>query len=91
MVRDYARAVHLGRTYNVRNQLIGRALNRLAYFTTLIGDQKLGGYVTNTNDPMDASGSRKLSYTPFMYVQMRPGLPASPPQNGAGAPLPPPP
>ncbi|CAN5388895.1 hypothetical protein BH09MYX1_BH09MYX1_19910 [soil metagenome] len=88
MVRDYARAVHLGRTYNVRNALIARALNRLAYFTTLIGDDKLGTKVRATKDPTDASGSRTLSYTPFMYVQMRPGLPSALPQNGAGAPLP---
>ncbi len=88
MVRDYARAVHLGKVYNVRNPLIARALNRLAYFTTLIGDDKMGSYVRQTKDPTDPSGSKLLSYSPFMYVQMRPGLPASPPQNGAGAPLP---
>ncbi len=45
-------------------------------------------YVNATIDPTDKSGARKLSYTPGMYLQMRPGLPAVLPENGSAAPLP---
>ncbi len=48
MVRRYATAVALARQYNVKNAAVTHAIGRLAYFTDLIGDAKLGEYVTKT-------------------------------------------
>ncbi len=86
MVRYYAQAVALSRAYNVRNPGVARAVARLAYFTDLIGDPKMATYVSSTNDPTH-QGS-KLSYTNQMYVQTRPGLPETLPENGSALPLP---
>jgi hypothetical protein len=86
MVRYYATAVAYAREYNVRNPEVQNAIGRLAYYTDIIGDAKLGGYVTSTNDPVK-TGS-KLTYSPRMYVQTRPGLASLPPPNGDAKPLP---
>jgi tetratricopeptide (TPR) repeat protein len=88
LVRRYAQAVKLAQTYNVRTAWVTRAVARLAYLTDIIGNQKMRQYVTSTTDPTDPSKVRKLSYTDNMYVQMRPGLPATPALTGVAAPLP---
>jgi hypothetical protein len=110
MARYYAQAVHLARTYNVRNPAVTRAIARLAFFTdsgTELGEGPkpcysddianpidkvkqcgIGPFVSGTTDPTDKTGIRKLQYSSGMYVQMRPGLPAALPENGAAAPLP---
>ncbi|HSQ64464.1 MAG TPA: tetratricopeptide repeat protein, partial [Polyangiaceae bacterium] len=88
MVRYYAQAVALARQYNVRNPSVARAINRLASLTPLIGDAKMATYVSSTTDPNDPAHSRRLSYTNGMYLQTRPGLPATPPENGTAMPLP---
>ena len=87
MVRRYATAIALARKYNVRNTQITKAIGRLAYFTDIIGDAKLGQYVTNTPDPTN-KGATKLTYAPGQYVQTRPGLAALPPPQGDANPLP---
>ncbi len=87
MVRRYATAVTLAQTYNVRNQEVTRAIGRLAYFTDIIGDAKLGQFVTNTPDPTN-KGATKLTYRPGQYVQTRPGLAALPSSKGTAIPLP---
>ena len=86
MVRYYATAVAYARKYNVRNPAINRAISRLAYYTDIIGDANMQKYVTNTNDPVNKGA--KLSYTPNMYVQTRPGLTTLPPPSGEAKPLP---
>ena len=72
MIRRYATAVAYARKYNVKNAAVTRAIGRLAYYTDIIGDAKMGQYVSNTPDP--TSPGSKLSYTSNMYVQTRPGL-----------------
>lgn len=86
MVRYYATAVAYARKFNVRNNTINRAISRLAYYTDIIGDANMQKYVTNTNDPVNKGA--KLSYTPNMYVQTRPGLTTLPPPSGEAKPLP---
>ncbi|MBK6690934.1 MAG: hypothetical protein IPG50_01790 [Myxococcales bacterium] len=88
MVRRYATAVALARQYNVKNAAVTHAIGRLAYFTDLIGDAKLGEYVTKTIDPNDPSKSKKLDYRPGQYLQSRPGLPQVAAPSGAADPLP---
>jgi hypothetical protein len=88
MVRRYSTAVALGRQYNVRNVWVTRAINRLAYFTDIIGDAKLKEYVTKTNDPTDPGKTKKLDYRDGQFVQQRPGITSVPPPSGAADPLP---
>jgi tetratricopeptide (TPR) repeat protein len=88
MVQRYAKAVALARKYNVRNDEVTHAIARLAYFTDIIGNDKMRGYVTQTRDPTDPSNSRTLSYSDGMYLQSRPGLTATPAPLGEGLPLP---
>jgi tetratricopeptide (TPR) repeat protein len=88
MVRDYAGAVALARKYNVRNKEITLAINRLAYFTDIIGDAKMKDYVTATVDPTDPAKQAHLNYSDGMFVQQRPGLSATPPPDANSQPLP---
>jgi tetratricopeptide (TPR) repeat protein len=87
MVRRYATAVAYARKFNVKNPAITKAIGRLAYYTDIIGDAKMQQYVTNAPDPT-TKGATKLSYTPNMYVQTRPGLTALPVAQGDSKPLP---
>ncbi len=88
MVRNYVTAVVLARKYNVRNAAVARAINRLAYFTDIIGDTNMRTYVTNTNDPADPNKTAKLDYKDGMFVQQRPGIAAVPPPDANDEPLP---
>jgi hypothetical protein len=88
MVRRYATAVTLARKYNVRNPSVARAINRLAYFTDIIGDQNMRTYVTGTIDPTDASKAAHLDYKDGQFVQSRPGIAATPPPDANAEPLP---
>ena len=87
MVRHYGTAVAYARKYNVKNTAITRAIGRLAYYTDIIGDAKMQQYVTNAPDPTNKTGG-KLTYTPNMYVQTRPGLTSLPPAQGNAISLP---
>ncbi len=83
MVRRYASAVALARKYNVRNDAVQHAIEKLAYYTDIIGEAKMREYVTATPDPID--GSKKLEYRDGMYVQSRPGLTSTPAANGGAS------
>lgn len=88
MVRRYATAVELARNYGVRGAAVANAVNRLAYFTDIIGNEKLRQYVTATTDPNDPAHQRKLAYTDGMFVQRRPGIASVPAPSGVASPLP---
>ncbi|MFO0677626.1 MAG: tetratricopeptide repeat protein [Polyangiaceae bacterium] len=88
MVRNYATAVALARQYNVKNPTVSHAIARLAYFTDILGDVKMKGYVEKTRDPNDPAKAKMLSYSDGMYVQARSGIALLPPTNGNGSPLP---
>lgn len=88
MVRRYATSVAYARKYNVKNGSITKAIGRLAYYTDIIGDAKMQGYVTASPDPTVKGGTSKLPYTPNQYVQTRPGLTSLPAAQGNATPLP---
>jgi hypothetical protein len=79
MIDRYGNAVMLARRYNVSNPAIVHAIQRLAFFTDVIGEAKL---------PQYASRVKELNYTPGMFLRIRPGLDTAPPSNGTPAPLP---
>jgi outer membrane protein assembly factor BamD (BamD/ComL family) len=79
MVDRYGNSVMLARRYNVSNPAIVHAIQRLAFFTDVIGEAKLPQYAARVKD---------LNYTPGMFLRMRPGLVTAPESNGMAAPLP---
>jgi hypothetical protein len=85
MVRHYALAMVIARQYNVRNTWTQKAVSRLAYFTDIIGDDKLATYVTKTTN---FTNGEKLQYSPGDFVKGRPGLVGTPAPNGEAIPLP---
>ena len=88
MVRRYATAVALARKYNVRSAAVQKAIAKLAYYTDIIGDAKMQGYVTGTIDPTDPNKSAHLEYKDGQFVQSRPGLTAMPTGDAKAEPLP---
>lgn len=78
MVDRYGRAITMARRYNVSNPAIVRAIQRLAFFTDVIGEAKLSNYT---------QGISELNYTPGMFLRIRPGLVTAPEVGGA---MPPP-
>jgi hypothetical protein len=81
-------AVAYARKFNIRNAFVANAINRLAYYTDVIGDAKMRDYVTATIDPTDSSKQAHLTYTDGMFVQQRPGLAAIPPADANEQPTP---
>jgi len=79
MVDRYANSVMLARRYNVSNPSVVRAIQRLAFFTDVIGEAKLAQYGGRVKD---------LNYTPGMFLRIRPGLDTAPEANGMASPLP---
>jgi hypothetical protein len=79
MVNRYATAIVLARRYNVSNPAVTRAIRRLAFFTDVIGEAKMGQY---------ASGVQDLNYTPGMFPKMRPGMITTPKPKILPHPLP---
>jgi len=67
MVRRYAQAVALGRTFEIKNPGLTRALGRLGHFTSILGDDKMNAIVSQTPD-LAKRGSTKLTYQERQYV-----------------------
>jgi hypothetical protein len=86
LVGRYVTAALIARKYNVKDSTVQNAVARLAFFTDYLGDDKMKGYVENTPDPLETSN--KLVYRNGEFLQWRSGVVATPPANGASAPLP---
>ncbi len=69
MVDRYGNAISLARRYNVSNPAVSRAIQRLAFFTDVIGEAKLGQHTARVKD---------LGYTPGLFLRLRPGLVKAP-------------
>lgn len=79
MVDRYGRAITMARRYNVSNPAIVRAIQRLAFFTDVIGEAKLSTYT---------QAIPELNYTPGMFLRIRPGLVTSPDSGAMPPPAP---
>lgn len=79
MVDRYGNALMLARRYNVSNPAVVRAIQRLAFFTDVIGEAKLATYATRVKD---------LNYTPGTFLRIRPGLVTAPESSGMPPPQP---
>jgi hypothetical protein len=79
MIQFYAQSVALAKRYNVRNQAVNRALQRLAFFTDILGEAKMKQYT---------QGIQGLDYREGLFLQTRPGLVATPDAQPLVNPLP---
>ena len=79
MVLRYVEAVALGRKYNISNPAIDRAVERLAFFTDVLGDSKLREY---------SQGVSGFTYTDKMFLRSRPGIINEPEVDPLPNPLP---
>jgi hypothetical protein len=79
MVNRYAQAVSLARKYNVNSPFGDRAINRLAFMTDILGDEKIRTY---------AQGIEGFTYQDGMFLRARPGITQSPETQALPMPLP---
>jgi hypothetical protein len=80
MVDRYGNAIALARRYNVSNPAIMKAIQRMAFFTDVIGEAKLGQYTGRVPS---------LDYKPGLFLRLRPGLIGVPSPEGMPPPAPP--
>ncbi len=80
MVDRYGNAITLARRYNISNPAVVRAIQRLAFFTDVIGEAKLTQYTGRV---------QSLEYTPGLFFRLRPGLVTAPKPEGMAPPAPP--
>ncbi len=73
MVARYGNAIAMARRYNVSTPAVVRAIQRLSFFTDVIGEAKLQSYTARVQG---------LDYRPGMFLRIRPGLVTSPEPNG---------
>jgi tetratricopeptide (TPR) repeat protein len=69
MVDRYGNAITLARRYNVSNPSIVKSIQRMAFFTDVIGEAKLEQYTGRVPS---------LDYTPGLFLRLRPGLLSAP-------------
>ena len=79
MVDRYGHAVVLARRYNVSSPAVVRAIQRLAFFTEVIGEAKLAQY---------AGAVKDLGYSEGLFLRIRPGLVQTSEPVGMAEPLP---
>jgi hypothetical protein len=80
MIDRYGNAITLARRYNVSNPAVVRAIQRLAFFTDVIGEAKLQQHTGRVPN---------LDYSPGLFLRLRPGLVTSPRAEGMPPPAPP--
>jgi hypothetical protein len=85
MVKFYAESVVWGRAWKVRNNAVDHAIRRLAFFTDILGNQKMREFSQGVLDPETKA---PFSYTDNYFLRSRPGLTAPLAADGIPAPLP---
>ncbi len=79
MVRRYVESVALGRQYNISNPAVDHAVERLAFFTEILGDDKMREY---------SQGVQGFTYTDRVFLRSRPGITREPEMQPVPNPLP---
>jgi hypothetical protein len=85
MIKFYTEAVVYGRAFKVRNAAVDTAIQRLAFFTNILGDQKLRGYSQGVIDP-ETKGP--FQYSDGIFLRTRPGMAPPLKSDDLPAPLP---
>lgn len=78
MVRGYAEAIEWAKAWKVQVDATDNAIRRLAFFTDIIGDEKLRQYTTGMKVPSADPGgaARDFAYADKMFLRMRRGVTA---------------
>ncbi|HVY47000.1 MAG TPA: hypothetical protein VHB21_14030, partial [Minicystis sp.] len=85
MVKFYAEAVVWSRAWKVRNAAVDTAIQRLAFFTDILGDAKIRQL---TQGIMDPETKQPFVYSDNFFLRSRPGAPPPPENNDLPHPLP---
>ena len=85
MVNRYAEAVVWAKAYKIRTDAVDHAIRRLAFFTDIIGNQKIRDYSQGIVDP---ETKQPFVYTDNLFLKSRPGLTLEQPASGMPVPLP---
>lgn len=72
VIDRYARTIVWARRYNVSNPAVMKAIGRLAFYSELLGEERLQQY---------AAGVGELGYSSGLFARIRPGLPLAPPPS----------
>lgn len=83
MVKFYVEAVVWGKAWKVRNPAVDFAIQRLAFFTDILGDAKLREWSQGIVDPETKSA---FEYKDGLFLRTRPGM--TPPLAPDGLPMP---
>jgi len=65
MINRYVQAVFYSRKFNVSNPAVDKAIQRLAFATDILGDDKIRQYSSSVKD---------FTYTDGMFLRARPGI-----------------
>jgi outer membrane protein assembly factor BamD (BamD/ComL family) len=85
MVKFYTEAVVFGRAFKVRNAAVDTAIQRLAFFTNILGDPKLREYSQGVVDPETKA---PFQYSDGVFLRTRPGMAPPLKSDDLPAPLP---
>jgi outer membrane protein assembly factor BamD (BamD/ComL family) len=85
MVAGYAEAIIWARAWKLRSDAVDKAVQRLAFFTDILGDDKLREYTSVLKDP---STQQPFQYTDKLFLRMRRGMTADVEAEVLPAPLP---
>ena len=85
MVKFYAEAMVWSRAWKVRNQPVDYAIQRLAFFTDILGDAKLRQFSQGIIDP---ETKQPFEYKDGIFLRSRPGMTPTLTPDGMPAPLP---
>ncbi len=85
MIKFYAQAVVYARAWNIRNPEVDTAIQRLAFFTDILGDAKIRDMSQGIIDP---ETKQPFLYSDGMFLRTRPGMAQSLQPDGLAAPLP---
>lgn len=85
MVKFYAESVVWARGYKVRTAAVDHAIRRLAFFTDILGNQKMRDYSQGIVDP---GTKQPFVYQDNAFLRSRPGLSAPLAADGLPTPLP---
>lgn len=85
MIKFYVEAVVWARAWKVRNPAVDFAIQRLAFFTDILGDAKIREWSQGIVDP---ETKRAFEYKDGFFLRTRPGLSPTLTPDGLPAPLP---
>ena len=85
MVKFYTEAVVYGRAFKVRNAAVDTAIQRLAFFTNIMGDPKLREFSQGVVDPETKA---PFQYSDGVFLRTRPGMAPPLKSDDLPAPLP---